>query len=315
MDIFSKFIKKYLFFIGLFLFIFIISKINFFELFANFKKIDLKFLIFALLMSFPLFFFKSLCWNYLKKRQGINYSLKNSILMNGAGLYFGIITPGRSGEIIRALYLKKDGHSIGKSLVSLFLDRLSDLIFLLIFTVIGLAIYLSVFHEKIIYSLILIIITTISIFFIIKTPVLKFFGKKLFYLLVPSKLQNSWKINIQEFINDLKIYNSKNYLIIFLLTACSWTAYYIQMFILTKGLNINVNFLYLAIVVTITGLITILPISISGIGTRDAALILLFTPLSIPLEKIITFSALILALSLWMAVIGFFCWLIKPIKF
>ena len=60
----------------------------------------------------------------------IKYSLKDSFLMYCSGLYLGVVTPGRMGEIAKALYLKKDGYSMGKSLVGAVLDRLADFIFL-----------------------------------------------------------------------------------------------------------------------------------------------------------------------------------------
>ena len=86
------------------------------------------------------------------------------------------------------------------------------------------------------------------------------------------------------------------------------------MYILAKGVGLNIPFLYFAISVTIAGFITLIPISVSGIGTRDAALILLFTPFLIPKEQIIVFSALILLMSLFTAFVGLICWLIKPIR-
>ena len=87
------------------------------------------------------------------------------------------------------------------------------------------------------------------------------------------------------------------------------------MYLLSRSANITgVTFLYFSFAITIAGLITLIPISIAGIGTRDAALIVLFLPLSIQKEQIIVFSALILMIYLFSALVGFICWLIKPIK-
>ena len=129
----SLFLKKYSFLLGLVLFIIILSKSNLSGIFQNIKNINPFYLILASLVSFPMLFNKALCWNYIKRQQGIKYNLKNSFLMYCSGLYIGILTPGRLGEIAKALYLKKDGYSTGKSLVSAILDRLTDFVFLLIF--------------------------------------------------------------------------------------------------------------------------------------------------------------------------------------
>jgi len=87
------------------------------------------------------------------------------------------------------------------------------------------------------------------------------------------------------------------------------------MYILALGINIHIPFSYLVFAVTMAGFISLIPISISGIGTRDAALILLFAPFAILKEQAIVFSTLILLMFLFAAVIGLICWFIKPIKF
>lgn len=231
-----------------------------------------------------------------------------------SGLYIGILTPGRMGEIAKALYLKKDGHSMGKSLVGVILDRLSDFAFLLVFIFLGSLFLLGVFQKQILIFVSGIIIATFLLVVFLKVGLIKWFLNKIFRIFVPEGYQKSWKINFQDFINDLKIYKLKHYIVIFSITIFSWVFYYLQMYILAKGVGLNIPFLYFAISVTIAGFITLIPISVSGIGTRDAALILLFTPFLIPKEQIIVFSALILLMSLFTAFVGLICWLIKPIR-
>lgn len=310
-----KFLRKYLFLFGLILFALILSRSNLGEIFQNIKSINLFYLILAALLTFPIIFNKSLCWNYLKRQQGIKYSIKDSTLMYWSGLFIGILTPGRLGEIAKAFYLKKDGHSMGKSLVGVILDRLSDFAFLLVFIFIGSLFLLSIFQKQILILIFGLIILILLFILFLKIGLIKWALNKLFQIFVPEKYQKSWKINFQDFINDFKIYKLKHYLIIFLITTFSWLFYYVQMYILAKGLDIHIPLLYLAISVTVAGLITLIPVSIYGIGTRDAALILLFAPFLIAKEQIIVFSALILLMSVFAALIGLICWLIKPLKF
>lgn len=309
----THYFKKYSFVIGIIILLIILSKSDV-EKIYQYIKINPFYLISALLIMFLMLLTKALCWNYIKRQQDIKYNLKNSFLMHCAGSYIGILTPGRIGEIAKALYLKKDGYSLGKSLVSVILDRLSDFVFLITFICLGSLFFLTIFQKEIFILILGIIIFTILLIISSKLGLIKWFFNKLFEILVPKKYQKSWKINFQDFVRDIKIYNPKNYLIIFLITAFSWFFYYLQIYILAKGLSINLPFLYLAISVTISGLITLIPISFSGIGTRDAALIFLFTPFAIPKEQVIAFSALILFIYLSSALVGLICWLIKPIK-
>lgn len=311
---FNKIFKKYSYILGLIIFAILLSKINLGGIFQNIKNVKLNYLILAFLLAFPLLLSKTLCWNYIKRKQGIKYSFKDSFLMYCSGLYIGILTPGKIGEISKILYLKKDGQSMGKSLVGVVLDRLSDFAFLVSFVLISSLFFFSEFKKESLIAILGIMILIIIFWIFIKTGLFRWFLKKLFNNLIPQKYQESWKINFQDFINDVKSFKIKHWLIIFLITALSWTFYYLQTFIIAKGLGIDVPILYLVISVTIAGLITLIPISISGIGTRDAALLTLFIPFSISAEKIIAFSTLILLMSLVTAIIGLICWLIKPIK-
>ena len=311
-----KFLKKYSFLIGLVIFPLIIAKLDFLKLVDILSKIDYLYLILALLLSFPLLIIKGYRWNYLKKKQKIYYKLKESILMYGVGSYLGIITPGRLGDLSKIIYLKKDHYSSGKSSVSVILDRLFDLFFLLIVGYLGMFFFAS-FFQKTIFSLTLIILSIILLLIIIsKSNLLRLFFKKIFLLIIPLNYQKSWKLNFQDFINDLKIYQLKDYSFILFITLFYWFIYYSQIFFLARSLNIvTIPFLYLIISVTMAGLITLLPISISGIGTREATLILLFSFFQISPEATISFSMLILSMSILMALIGLVCWFKKPLKF
>ncbi len=212
-------LKKYSFLLGLILFVIILSKLNPAEIFKNIKEINPWFLLLASLLLFPMLIIKAYCWNYLKRQQGIKYSLKNSFLMYCSGVYIGIITPGRLGEITKALYLKKDGYSMGKSLVSTILDRLSDFAFLLIFLFFGSLFFLTVFKKQILIFVFGIIIAVILFVIFLKIGLIKWALNKIFKIFIPLKYQKSWKINFQDFINDLKIYKLKQ---ITLLTSASF---------------------------------------------------------------------------------------------
>jgi len=309
------FLKKHLSFLGIILFIFILFKSNLGEILKNIKNVNFSYLILAAALALPILLNKTWCWNYIKRKQGIKYNLKDSFLMYCSGIYVGTLTPGRMGEVIKALYLKKDGYSMGRSLVSIALDRISDLVSLVAFILLSSLFFITVFQKQILILVLGIIIFILLFVIFLKIGLIKWFLKKMFYVFIPEKYRKSWKINFQDFIDDFKIYKLKNYIIIFLISILSWFFYYLQTYILSKAINIDVPFLYLAITVTTAGLITLIPISVAGIGTRDAALILLLAPFSILREQAILFSALILLMSLFAALVGLTCWLYRPIRF
>ncbi len=308
-------LNKYSFVLGIILFLIILTRTNVKSIIENITHANPLYLIFALLLTFPMFTLKAWCWNYIKRKQNIKYSLKDSLIMYWSSMSAGFVTPGRIGELTKALYLKRDGYSFGKSFVGVFLDRVSDLFFLGLFVVVGLFVFFIDVKKQIYFILLIVFLIIVIVVFAIKKKWLNRILKSFFRIIVPNKYKNSWEINSQEFLNDIKTYNAKNYFIIFLITLFSYLFYYLQMYVLTKSCNLNVPFLYLAFSLTVTGLITLLPISVSGIGTRDAALILLLSSFAVSTEQIIAFSSLILLTSIFATVIGVFAWIIKPLRF
>jgi glycosyltransferase 2 family protein len=309
MNLFLKPFKKYSYLLGLILFAIIILKMNPGKFWQGIENIKISWIIFASLAIFPVILTKVWCWGYILRTQGIRYNFKDAFLMYHSGIYLGILTPGRIGEAAKVFYLKRDGYSFGKSLVSIILDRLTDLIFLLGFVFFGSLFFFAIYRKEIMVFFGGLVVISFLMALFMRRGVIKWILKKVFNFFVPKNKQGLWKINFYDFINDLKIYNLKNYVVIMLITTLSWFAYFFQMYLLAQGVGINVPIVYFSIAITITGLLTIIPLSIAGIGTRDAALIFLLSPFLILKERIIVFSSLILSMSLLTALMGFFCFL------
>lgn len=316
MNWWKKIYKHWYIIIGIIIFLYIIFYL---VDISEIKNIIIKSNIFLISLAFFLviimILLQSWRWNYLKKIQGLKYSLSDSFLIFCAGVFWGIITPGRLGDIIKIVYLQKDGSSVGKSAVSVIIDRLADLLFLLVIGYVSMFFFLNFFSKQLVTISVLfalIIITGL----LLQNKLIKILLKKLFFVFVPDKYQKSWHLNFQDFMIDLKNYTFSNYLVIFLITIIIWIIYYLQMFFLIKSIGIsNISFTYLIMAVTIAAVTTLIPISINGIGTRDATLLFLFSLVGISSEKTIAFSIMILFLLLVNGLIGFFCWLKKPLNF
>lgn len=312
MRLFVIYFKKYSFLLGLVLLAIILLKSDLPGIFQSLRNIKILYLSFATFLLFPLMATKSLCWNYLNKKQNIRYSLKDSLLIYWAGFYLGFITPGRLGELSKVLYLKEDGYPLSKSLTGVILDRISDLIFLLVFICFGFLFFAVPFQKQVLSFILGLIILSSLLFLSLKTSLIKILLKKFFFLFVPLKYRESWKVNFRDFIDNVKIYNFTDYLIVFLITVASWSVYYLQMYILARGMNFDIPFLYFTVALTVAGLVTLIPISISGLGTRDAILIFLFAPFLIAKEKVVAFSALVFLMAFIATLLGLICWFIKP---
>ncbi len=302
--------------IGVALFIFILCKINLRETLSVLSGINIYYFLIVICIMTLGSIIKPYRWKYILKISEINYPFWKTFKLYFIGLFLGIITPGRVGEAGKIFYLKKDNHPTSKSMISIFIDRLADLIYLIVFGYLGLFLFFNLF-KKLIWALtILIFICLVLICLTIKIKSIKAPFKRIIIFLIPEKYKEKSNNYISELIKIINQYKPKDYLIIFGLTILCWIPAYISLYFLVKSVGLyNVSFLYLVISMTIASLITLLPITISGLGTREAALLLLFSPLGIASEKVIAFSlSIFFANFLVSSVIGLWFWVKDPLR-
>lgn len=316
MNFLKKILKQWYILIGILVFLYIIfCQIDLAKLFRVLAGANIYLIVSAVAISLIMSFIQPARWNYLKRSQGINYRFKDSFLIYNSSFFFSAITPGHLGDLIKAAYLKKDGYSIGKSLVSVILDRLADVFFLFLVGYLSMFFFARFFVKYIILISCLILIAAAIIYFFNRKELPKIIVKKILKFIIPAKYQKSWHLSYQDFINGFKAYSLKVYLNLFSITVANWLLYYLSFFLMAKSIGVNVPFIFLSMSITIATLATLIPISIAGLGTRDAVLLLLLSLFKVSPEKIIGLSVLYLVLLLATITIGFAAWLKKPLKF
>jgi len=282
--------KKYSFLIGFVILGIIISKIDLRNLIGALQQANYFLIVISILILIPNFLIRSWRWNYFKKIQGIKFKLIDSFLIYLVGFLIGIITPAKIGELSKIIYLKDQNNSIGKSLVSVFLDRLLDIIYFLIFGYFAFIFTLQGLTDQINFIHLILITSLLVLIILIRLGWHKIFIKKLFYWVIPKRYQSELKINFSDFLTDFKLIKPKNYIIAFVVTIVSWLIYYYQIYLFALSVNLDIPFITLAIAVTIATLVVLVPISFLGIGIREATLVVLLQAYTGDISKIILFS-------------------------
>ena len=305
-----KVLKKFYYLFGFFLLAVLLLKVDFHYYKELIKQVSiLKFSLISCL-SFPPLFLKAYRWKILMSVQNIRYSLLDSFLMYQSSTYVGTFTPGRIGEVWKSFYLKKD-HSLGKSLVSTLLDRFFDIFFLFFFGLFGIFLFSNLFEKTILFFILFLI------FFVAIAAAIKYFGKellrKIFYFFIPKKYQEKWHLSIKDFFSDMRRYKLRHYLFGFFITGLVWFIFYLSVYLFSLEIGINqISFLFFSSALAVGSLVSLLPFSVLGIGTRDAALIIMFSSFGVRKELIIAVSMFVLFLTLVSSVIGFFSLMKKP---
>jgi len=264
-----------------------------------------------------LYFIKISRWKYILYCINVNHSFFTCSLIYFTGLFIGIITPGKVGDFAKIVYLKKAGVSTVKSLLANLIDRIMDILFIMICAV-NFLIWLTKYeHIEISISLLfIVIVSTIISFFLflryigfnnIKNRISIFFKR-----VIGNKWAHIFDKNLAKIFSDLKYYNLSNFLILILLTVVGWLSYIVVIHIFSISLGLRIPFLMTLFFTTFSSIIVLFPISILGVGTRDLTLVLLFPAIGYLAENAVLFSMVILMVYILEAFLGFIAWCIMP---
>jgi len=301
-------------FIGIILLIFILTRIDLSSVAYTITKVNLWYLALAIILILPVIFFKSWRWQSLLKTQGITYPLRQAFLAYFSGIYLGLATPGRLGEFARVLYLTDDKElSVSEAFSSVLVDRLCDVYLLLIVIGYALIAFSLLGGETIIAVIILAFLLALSLLLLNRQ-----IGTRLIRIVYKAKVLKRFERRmdtfVEEFYSGIQGLVSSRLVFPVLLTVAAYTVYFGQCYLLALSLNLPLSFFYVGACMAVSFLVAMIPVSIAGIGTRDAALIALFSLRGVTAESALSYSLLVLfTFYIATAVMGVVAWQIKPL--
>lgn len=301
--------------IGIILFIVILTRIDLPSLSSSIAKAYLWYLALAIALNLPVVFLKSWRWHFLLKMQGTDYGLRRAFPAYLSSTYLGLATPGRLGELGRVFYLTNDKKmSFGGAFSSVLVDRLFDIYLLLLvggygfiaFSLLGVRMILSVIVLALLLVLPLLLLS-------------KGIGKGLIGLAYQARLLGRFEEKIgysaDQFYSGLDRLTKPSLIFPLLITLAAYAIFFAQCYLLALSLNLPLSFLDIGIYMAVANMVTLIPVSIAGIGTRDATLIALFSLQGLSAESALSYSLLVLfTFYICGAIMGAIAWQIKPIR-
>jgi len=301
--------------IGICIFIIVLANIGLSDLWQILTNSDISLILLIILLQVILVFSLRIArWKILLSSQNIKLKITEAAMLFMSAFYLSTITPGRIGDLARIYFIRKKGYSLGKSALSVVIDRLQDIAFLLIVGVFSLLVFSSFFLGEliVIISAAVLLIAVLALIFL--SPGFRKLLMKSILTFIPKKFKESFRGSISELLSDLKKISFFTWLITTILTILAWFLFFTSIFFIANALFIEIQFIYIIIGLSISALLALLPVSFSGIGTRDAVFILIFNELSLSSESAVALSAMVLASYLIAAIIGLISWLLRPIR-
>jgi len=281
--------KKLLPIVGIILLIYVLWKFNIEKILAVFSTID-PFYAALCFLSVPFWLIVlNIEWQLILRKQNIHvsytYSLKNIFI----GYFYGFTTPGGFGNYLRALYLREESNApLPKCISNIITFNTIDLITLFILSSIGGLFLLGQYPYLFILSLLFLFSVTAIFIFFIRQKKSKQLFEKLLQTQVFQALQRYMNDPIETFYEDLP--RLRDLRLPFLISFVGWFIFFSELCLIAQLFDIHVPFLTLFFILLITATIASVPVSIYGVGTRDAALVGLLSLYSVSPENCISFT-------------------------
>ena len=246
------------------------------EFAEHISKIDRPLLFLAFFLFIPQILIAAIRWRFLVKNK-VTINLWESIKLILSASALNVFLPSKIGDLCKAYFMKKQGQlDLKRGTNMVLFERYMDLACLSLMAVIGVLLASE-------WNFSGFVVFGIGSFVVSLFPILYFINFKK-NVSIPLIGETGWGKKIHNFLADsqeylLEIKNDHKMLLGFIgLSIVLWFLHIFQFFIIFNAIHAQVPFWVIFSLVPLAIFIGLLPITIAGIGSRDAALIVLFSP-------------------------------------
>jgi len=227
--------------------------------------------------------------------------------------FLGLIPFIGISQVAKFVYLREDKKAAGPIAASITLDKVFDVLGHVLFGLFAFVYFpRSYFQDKYIWFILavvlLIIVVTLlfwSKLWILSTNFLKkLTSKKL------QRLGENLEINLSQ---SWSQFNWKFFMLIFGISIIIGILRSLALFLLALSLNINVTFGFMVACRALIGIVNVVPVTVNGLGTRDAILLFIFPLINASSEAAVALSFLAFLWILCFRFSGIFFWLKNPL--
>jgi uncharacterized protein (TIRG00374 family) len=286
------------------LFVWILLTIDAGAALALLARADAAIFLAGSLLIFPMIWLKNERWRLLLRRLGLKDPPRKTFLAYLAGLYLGLLTPGRVGDLFRARLLGPERGARARAVAAVLWDRVFDVFALLLLGTVALGPVRERFDPVFRASLVLTVCAAVGLAFVrLLAPRLHGAGSG-FSRLVPDRFRGAFRSGWSALIDGCRLLSLRDFLLAMLLSVAAWGVYVFQAFAGSVSLSLGIQGFPLAVSAVFSAVAGLLPVSISGIGTRDGALVYAFRSFGRGDEEAVAFSLVILLFLAANAVFG-----------
>lgn len=253
----------------------------------------------AIVLFVPFLAAKAWRWQVILGDLSISIPFGQAVKLYALGLGAGMVTPGQVGDAVKVAYLRE--HGLARGLVSVLLDRLWDVLVLLLLAGSGAFLFWRQFEGEWL-AIAILAVGTLALLALTASPRAQGMLLSIWRRVRGPNAGGSFE---PVRLSPVQIVRQ------FALTLLATAVVYLRYYFVTSALGVHLDAIPFVAAMSLATVAALLPISISGLGARDAALLLVAGAIGITREQALGVSSLILFLSVVNGLVGFTIWLVQ----
>jgi hypothetical protein len=266
----------------------------------------------ALLLNAVVIHLKIVRWRTMLHARGIRYGWGRSYAAFLSALYLGLVTPGHVGDALRIQYLRHDANvPYAEGLATVVMDRLCDLYVLATVAAYGIARYGPALAGELAVVAWVAVVGALLAPLVLLVPGLadRFVGAVYRRLGRAEGTPDGYR----RFVVGLRAQVGRPLLWTLPLTVLAFGVNYVQGWLLAGALGLPLALVDVACLLAIANLVALVPISVSGLGVREAMFMAIFPLLGLTAAGGVSFGLAVFGtVYLFNIVVGIAAWQVAP---
>jgi uncharacterized protein (TIRG00374 family) len=243
-------------------------------------------------------------WQALLAVQGLHSSYRHLLAIYFVGLFFNNFLPAAvGGDLVRAYYVGREKETMAPAIASVIAERLFGLVGLLLFALMALLFYMGHVQGRILFLAILLaeVVVVVAMFLAVRQSLFLGFKKRVFSISILKAGER-----LQRLYDSIVVYGSAP-------AATRWaviTSIGVQALMVLgnilvgKGLGFQVVPFYYLAFIPVIGIVSMIPISINGLGVREGSYVALFAGAGLTAPEALSLSLLYFILGVIASLTG-----------
>lgn len=279
---------------------------------VSLSHIDLRWLGLCMLLTVLQLLLEAFVWQWLLSIQRVRHAYPKTLVAYLASQYLGLVTPGHVGEFLAAGYISMNtGLTFGYALSSVVMKKLLAWLTIVSFGIWGLQLLVQIpLSQGLRWG----VVATVAILAVF-TAALALWIVSIRRLARKWEKLSPWQIDMTEFWSGMRQLASVKLVMPLAASIMAFTLLFLQLDAVLRSLGIVLPLVLVSKIIAFSRIVArVIPISVVGFGSKDAALIGMLAQQHIDPSVGLTATLLFLVCSyLVTLLLSGLCWWIKPL--